>query len=120
MELRIHENKPGKIAELKPGLNLLKDLDDFVDLLGNASYLGADLILINKNDLPRDFFDLKTGIAGEILQKFSNYNQRLAVIGDFSGIESKSLKDFIRESNRTGRILFMENKEMALERFNQK
>lgn len=58
-------------------------------------------------------------MAGEILQKFSTYNHKLAIVGDFSGIESKSLRDFIRESNRTGRILFVDNREDALNRFGQ-
>ncbi|MCK7528774.1 MAG: DUF4180 domain-containing protein [Ignavibacteriales bacterium] len=36
-----------------------------------------------------DFFDLKTGIAGEILQKFSTYNVRLAILGDFQNIKAE-------------------------------
>jgi len=54
-----------------------------------------------------DFFDLKTGFAGEILQKFSNYKVKLAIIGDFSSFTSKSLRDFILESNKHGHINFV-------------
>jgi len=51
------------------------------------------------------FFDLRTGVAGEVLRKFSNYRFRLAVIGDFTAHSSKSLRDFLYESNR-GRLIF--------------
>ena len=31
------------------------------------------------------FFNLRTGLAGEIMQKFVNYHLRLVIIGDLSG-----------------------------------
>lgn len=34
-------------------------------------------------------------IENEVLQKFINYQTKIAIIGDFSGYTSKSLKDFI-------------------------
>jgi hypothetical protein len=63
-----------------------------------------------------DFFDLKSGLAGEILQKFSNYRVKLALAGDFSEIRSKSLKDFIRECNRGKTIFFVNSINDALSR----
>jgi len=55
-------------------------------------------------------------LAGEILQKFSNYRMKLSVIGDFSGFMSRSLQDLIRESNRTGIITFVGSPEEAFSR----
>ena len=37
-------------------------------------------LVLDEKDLSRDFFDLKTGLAGEVLQKFTNYRTRLAII----------------------------------------
>jgi hypothetical protein len=65
------------------------------------------------------FFDLKTKIAGEILQKFSNYRIGLAIVGDFSKYESKSMKDFIFESNKTKHVNFVEMLEDALNIFSK-
>lgn len=113
MELIIHEINGIKIAELKADEIVLNELDDAVDLLGNSDYLGAIGTIVMKEHLNPDFFDLKTGLAGDILQKFSNYRKKLAIVGDFSNIESKSLRDFIRESNRTGFINFVESREEA-------
>ena len=61
-----------------------------------------------------DFFDLKTRFAGEILQKFSNYDVKLAIVGDFSKYSSKSLRDFIYESNKGKLIFFADNLNTAL------
>jgi hypothetical protein len=51
-----------------------------------------------------------------VLQKFSTYRIRLAIVGDFSSYESKSIKDFIFESNKMGHINFVASKEEALEK----
>ncbi|QRX65011.1 DUF4180 domain-containing protein [Dysgonomonadaceae bacterium zrk40] len=60
-----------------------------------------------RTDQTSDFFDLKSGIAGEILQMFSNYRTRLAIVGDFSKFSRKSMKDLIFESNNGGNINFV-------------
>ena len=117
MEFKIHTAGAFPVAELTDQHIVLSDVSDFLDLMGNAGYQGVERILIHKTNLEPAFFDLKTGIAGEILQKFSTYNHKLAILGDFTNVESKSLRDFIRESNRTGRILFVDNREEALNRF---
>lgn len=46
-------------------------------------------------------------MAGEILQKFSNYRVRLAIVGDFSKYTRKSIKDFIYESNNGKQVNFV-------------
>ncbi len=117
MELIIHQQTNGNIVELKSKELILAEVQDFLDLMGNANYMGAEKIIIAKSNLPHDFLDLKTKVAGEILQKFSTYNQKLAIIGDFSGYDSKSLNDFIRESNKVGRVLFIDDKEEAIKRW---
>jgi hypothetical protein len=37
-------------------------------------------LVIDETELSADFFDLKTGLAGQVLQKFVNYRTKLAVI----------------------------------------
>ncbi|WP_167619513.1 DUF4180 domain-containing protein [Maribellus sediminis] len=113
MEFILHTNATGSIAELQSNI-ALTDVQDFLDMMANANYQGTNKMVIHQHQLPIGFFELKTKIAGEILQKFSTYNQRLAIVGDFSEIESKSLRDFIRESNRIGRILFVASLDEAL------
>jgi len=94
----------------------INTVEDAVDLLGNADYQGAQRIVIHQSQLHPDFLELKSGLAGEILQKFSNYRMQLAIVGDFRNISSKSLRDFIYESNKQGRIFFVETLEDALDK----
>jgi len=100
------------VAEIISEEIVISDNQDALDLIANCFYnSGSNKIIIYEKNLTPDFFDLKTGIAGEILQKFSNYNSRLIIVGDFSKYTSKSLKDFIYESNKQKNILFLNSKD---------
>ena len=92
----------------------IKTVQDALDLLANANYQGAQKIMIKKEHLHEDFFDLKTKLAGEIMQKVVNYYQYLAVVGDFSEYKSKSWLDFMYESNKRGQIIFVEDTQEAV------
>lgn len=67
----------------------------------------AALAVIPVSRLGDDFLDLKTRIAGEVIQKFVNYHVGLAILGDISAWSdtSKALRDFVYETNR-GRSLW--------------
>ncbi|MGZ4135560.1 MAG: DUF4180 domain-containing protein, partial [Tumebacillaceae bacterium] len=60
--------------------------------------------------------DLKTRLAGEILQKFINYRVKVAIVGDFSMYSSRSLQDFIYESNGGTDIFFLPTEQQAIEK----
>ena len=116
MDIKIKKLKGINIAEIVSDEVLIQDVQDAVDLMAECNYRDAECIILKEINLTKDFFDLKTRIAGEILQKFSNYRLRLAIAGDFSKYTSKSLKDFIYESNRTGRIYFTASVDEAYEK----
>ena len=107
MEITLQEHNGIPIAIITSDTLIFTNEDEAAELLMNCYYQGAEALIVMAENLPPEFFDLKTKLAGEVLQKFSTYNTRLAVIGDFSKFDSKSLQDFIRESNRIGRILFV-------------
>jgi hypothetical protein len=107
-------NNNSVIAEITPDSPLIKSSEEILELMVNAGYMNCGVMIIHRQTLHNDFFDLRTGLAGEILQKFSNYRMRLYIVGELSGFKSKSLSDFIRESNRTGNIRFVRTLEEAL------
>jgi len=107
MKIETHTINNINIAEIISEEIIINDAADGLDLLGNLYYQGFDKIIIYKQNITADFFNLKNGIAGEILQKFSNYRVSLAIIGDFSSYQSKSIKDFIYESNKGKHINFL-------------
>lgn len=114
MKIQTHQINDTKIAEVISEDQIIIKSEDALDLLGNLYYQGFDKILIHEKNITPDFFDLKNGIAGEILQKFSNYRVRLAIVGDFSKYARKSLKDFIFESNKGRHINFVSSKNEAI------
>ncbi len=107
MDYTIHNPNDQPILEVESDDFRISTLQDALDLLGSAMFKQIFKIIISSHHLSPDFFELKTGLAGEILQKFSTYDMQLAIVGDFSHSESRSLSDFIKESNKTGRILFV-------------
>ena len=95
--------------------NKINNKNDILDLLADAYYLhNANAIIVYQESLHEDFFNLKTGFAGEILQKFSNSQVRLAIIGDFSLYNSKSLNSFITECNRGNLVYFTKDLNEAI------
>ena len=116
MKIEIRQVKGINLAEIVSDNILIKVTQDALDLMAESNYQGSSKIIIHEKNIISDFFNLKTGLAGEILQKFSTYNVQLAIIGDFSKYSSKSLKDFIFESNKYGRISFVNSIEEAKER----
>lgn len=95
-------DKEEKINGIRHILDLIAEAGYFQDCYG---------IVFHQDSLGDSFFDLKTGYAGEILQKFSNYRMRAAIIGDFDRYQSKSLQAFIRECNRGNCVFFKKNEE---------
>jgi len=115
IEIKYHSTAKGiNAAEILPGSDLIVSPDDILDSMAEARFNGSDRMIIHEKSFHPDFFELKTKVAGEILQKFSNYRMRLAIIGDLSRFKSKSLNEFIRESNRTGIINFVDSLDEAL------
>jgi hypothetical protein len=114
MKVEIHYINDTKVAEVISDKIVIKTIEDGLDLLGNLYYQNIDKIIVHKENITPDFFDLSTGVAGEILQKFSNYRVQLAIVGDFTPYSSKSIKDFIYESNKKQQINFLDSSADAL------
>ncbi|WP_338814656.1 DUF4180 domain-containing protein [Bernardetia sp. Wsw4-3y2] len=118
MEIKTHKINTTQIAELISDAILINNDEDSLNLLGNLYYQGFDKMILHQKNITPHFFDLKNGMAGEILQKFSNYRMSLLIIGDFSELtqQSKSLKDFIYESNKGKQVNFISSIEEAVEK----
>ena len=104
------------IAIVESETTLISDVQSALDLMATVRYeTQADCMALNKTALDERFFVLSSGLAGDILQKFVNYQFRVAIIGDFSGYTSKPLKDFIYESNNGSHVFFVATQAEAIE-----
>jgi len=108
-DIRIHKAGDRTIAEFTGSDILLKSAADGRDLLFAAAAKGADWVAIHEANIAPKFFDLRSGLAGEVLQKFVNYRGRLAIVGDISRYTDKSeaLAALVRESNRGRDVRFV-------------
>jgi hypothetical protein len=104
-----YNNLSGSVraAVYEPDGFIVKDAEDILGIIAEAGMNECNGIIMDSESFDPRFFDLKTGIAGEILQKFSNYRMKLVLTGDFSNFASNSLRDFIRECNRGNTIRFL-------------
>lgn len=81
-----------------------------LDVLADASAADAVTVAVPCVRLDPGFFDLRTGVAGEIVQKFATYRMRLAIIGTQppEARSSNAFAAFVREANHGSQTWFMD------------
>jgi hypothetical protein len=82
MEIKTHQFNNKTIAGIVADNVIIETAQQGVDLVGELYFGGFDHAIVNSKQFIPAFFDLSTGIAGEILQKFSTYRIRLAIVID--------------------------------------
>ena len=107
MSAVLHSN--GRIAEFRGEGVLLSNAGNARDLI--LASRGASWVALNESRGAPAFFDLRSRIAGDVLQKFVNYRMKLAILGDISRYtdQSESLRALVRESNRGRDVAFLPN-----------
>jgi len=92
---------------------ILSRTQDLLDLIQEAFAQKASVLVIPVPRLDPAFFQLRSGLAGEFVQKVVNYQLKLVVVGDISAhvAASDALRDFVREANRGQTIFFVSDLE---------
>jgi hypothetical protein len=75
---------------------------------------GARALLLDAGALPGSFFDLSTGVAGEVVQKLVNYGIRMAAVVPDLAVHSPRFREFAREANTGRQFRFFASREAAL------
>ncbi|RAJ73746.1 uncharacterized protein DUF4180 [Chitinophaga dinghuensis] len=119
MEVITHIAGAYKIAELQADTVLLDNADNALQIFVDLYYQDYERVIVHEKNIIPAFFDLSSGIAGEILQKCSNYKMHMYIVGDFEKYPGKSIRDFIFESNKGKLVNFHPTVAAALEKFNQ-
>ena len=80
-----------------------------LDLIGDAYGQEAELVVVPIERVADAFFRLRSGVAGDVVQKFVNYRLRLAVVGDIAAhvAASDALRDFVHESDQGAQLWFV-------------
>ncbi len=82
---------------------------DILDLLSYCHELDANRVLLDEAHLAPNFFDLKTGLAGAIFQKFANYHVKAAIVADLAAIASPRFRELVYECNKGGQVRFFDD-----------
>lgn len=117
----IYKLEGSEIAIVESPDVVIRDVQDALDLMATINYThGCTKAVLDKANIVEDFFRLRTGLAGEILQKFTNYHFVVAIFGDFTSYESKSLRDLMYECNQGQQVFFTPDRQSAIDRLLQR
>ena len=90
----------------------VRSLDDAAEAV--SASLGKGLVL-SESDLGPDFFDLRTGLAGELIQKFVNYRTRVAIVVAVPESHGERFSELAREHATHPTVRFVHSLEDALQ-----
>lgn len=75
----------------------------------------APALLLDAGALPAAFFDLRTGVAGELVQKLVNYGIRLAAVVPDLDAQPPRFREFAREANGGRQFRFFATRSDAID-----
>jgi hypothetical protein len=82
-----------------------------------AAALGAGMenggLLLDETQLGAAFFDLRTGLAGEVFQKFTNYRVRLAIVVANANAYGPRLSELVYEHRSHNAVRFFASNQLA-------
>ncbi|MEQ7054430.1 DUF4180 domain-containing protein [Paenibacillaceae sp. P-4] len=101
MNYRLVENETKPYIELIASDTPLSTEQDAVDLIALCKENDVELLLVHGEALAGEFFSLRTGVAGRMIQKFTNYHVKTAVIIPDPSLNRGRFKEMVGESNRS-------------------
>ncbi|MBK8835692.1 MAG: DUF4180 domain-containing protein [Anaerolineae bacterium] len=101
MEFEVIEHNGIKVVETIPDGASIFVGNSVLDAIAACGENRTDRLLVHVASVPAGFFDLKSGEAGEILQKLRNYRIRLALVGGVdAAAASERFSEMMIEENR--------------------
>lgn len=100
MNYRLVEDRAHPYVEVLPGDGLLESEREALDLVAACGEYDTCRLLLPDEILTDDFFNLRTGVAGEILLKFVNYGVRAAAVVPRERVGEGRFAEFVLETNR--------------------
>ncbi|MGG7179407.1 DUF4180 domain-containing protein [Clostridium paraputrificum] len=100
MKYRIVEKDNKKYIMYEGDKKKISTENDVIDIVSTSFEHDTGLIIINSKALSEDFFNLRTGLAGVMLQKFINYHIKFVILLDNKEDLSLRFKELVGEANR--------------------
>lgn len=113
MNYQIREIGSKKYIEVVSTAEPVSSENDALDMIALCWEHEANALMINYETLSENFFKLKTKVAGNIIQKFVNYNIKVAAIVPQETIQKGRFKEMALETNKGNHFRLYESKEEA-------
>ncbi len=117
MEYKIIQLENKRLVECLPDGGVITDEATTLDLVGICGGEQASFLLLYASNLSDDFYDLKTGLAGQVLLKLSNYHLQTAAVIPSEKIGSGKFYEMVIETNRRNDFRVFPNREDAVKWF---
>ncbi|MFI8706016.1 DUF4180 domain-containing protein [Bacillus sp. NPDC077411] len=100
MNYRVMEKNNKKYIECVSVRRQICSEKDVLDFVGICAENDVYTLIFYVDAFSEDFFNLKTGLAGMMLQKFINYHIKVAVILENEEKLNNRFKEMIMEANK--------------------
>jgi PadR family transcriptional regulator, regulatory protein AphA len=119
MEYKITQLKNKNLVESLPDGGMVTDEASALDIVAICGEEQTNFVLLYAGNFNQDFFDLKTGLAGQVLLKLSNYQIHAAAILPTDQIGTGRFYEMVIETNRRNDFRVYQNREDAIQWFEQ-
>lgn len=109
MTTNVYDLHGVKVFALSPDGKKIRTGVDANEVIAEAYAHDPGCVVIPVERLDDAFFELRSGVAGEVISKFVAFRMRVAIVGDIARqiAESSSLRAFVYESNRGNQLWFL-------------
>jgi PadR family transcriptional regulator, regulatory protein AphA len=114
MNFTLIEREKVKIAMCIPDGNRISSEADALEAVAACGEFGTDKLIIPGLCLSDAFYDLKSGLAGDVLLKFSNYLIKTAIVVPAEMIGQGKFYEFVLETNRGKEFRVFQDREKAV------
>ena len=113
MNYQIREIENNIYIELISATEPLRTEKDALDLVALCGEHDTDFLLIHHSALSPDFFRLETKVAGDIIQKLTNYGIKAAALMPQETFQKGRFGEMSMEANKGNHFRMYESKEEA-------
>jgi hypothetical protein len=106
-------NETRKIVAASDSGISIRSSGDIPDVIAACLGAGSAGLVLTEDDLTQEFFDLRTGLAGEFFQKIVNYGLRVAFVLPTPGSYGERFSELVFEHRSHGMIRFFNTKDEA-------
>ena len=103
MNIQVVENPTNRYVECLVDDERIENEQDALDLVAQCGEHQVYRLLLHGESLSDDFYHLKTGLAGAVLLKFSNYSLKVATVLTHEKVGQGYFSEMVLEANRSNR-----------------